>query len=763
MAKRIKDKYVYEFLEALGGAENEWHFRALPERPGTNAPLKSFEGDADTNLALLRAANTGGAGIFAVINPGGQKDLQITAIMGVWLDLDAKDFKDHSDYCNALRMACEGRYSTLDPKPANWPEPSLQVKSGGGAHVYWVLTEESCPVSKFKSVQQALARKFRGDPAVCNPARLMRIPGFSHWKTGEIKPVELLSCNADLVYELDDLLLRLGVSVDAPVASTSTEVAFTANSRPDTPVNVAALRKALLRVDANCSRADWIKALCSIKAHCFVEGEQIAREWSATSSEKYNAEQFTKDWNSLSAKGSVTSSTIYWLAGPEAEACPDPSTDDGLACRFSEWLGGRVMHARGEWHCWTGAYWKPDGGSVERLLKVFAKEYARQALDDFMRNPEDSKSKANKRASLRLLDVPKQTNVLSSLRVLLRVDDENLDADPFLLCVPNGQVDLRVGELLAPDSAQRHTRCAGVPFEPNSECPQWLHFLDETFQHDKAVIDYVQRWFGYMMSGSVQEEKLLFGFGTGRNGKSVLANVLAHIMGTYCGQADSSLLTGGRRDSGAASPEIVRLAGLRVALLNETQVGEKWDDHRIKSLVSTEKVVARNLYGAPFAFNPTAKLFVRGNNRPQIADTSDGMWRRLVLLDFPNRLSVQQVDMGLETRLKGEGSGILAWAVRGFLGWQTQGLATPHCVGAAVESYRGVEDVIREWIEDRLDHGGFSSRRDLFADYMQISGKTRPPSDRTFYQRLRDHGFIETKSSGVRGFKVSLKPEGVWL
>ncbi|MCQ9615404.1 phage/plasmid primase, P4 family [Paenalcaligenes niemegkensis] len=761
MGKSIRDTHAFEFLESLGGADDGWYFRTLPECPGAHTHIKNFTGGLDKNLTLLRAANAAGAGIFVVVNPGGDKDLQITDIAGVWLDLDAKDFKDEDDYRQALRMASEGRYLPSEQKPADWPEPSLLVKSGGGAHVYWVLAEKSCPVTNFKTAQQALARKFGGDPAVCNPARLMRVPGFMHWKTGEPKSVVLQNCKLDLVYDLDDLLSRLDVSIDATPAPASTIGAPIANGRPDTPINVAALRTALLRISADCSRIEWLKILCSIKAHGFSESEQIARKWSTSAPDRYNEEDFTKNWNSLSIEGGVTPSTVYWLAGPEPEACPDPRTDDGMACRFTEWLGGRAMYARGEWHCWTGAYWKPDTATVQHLLKSYAKEYARQSLEDFMRNPEDGKSKANKQASHRLLDVPKQANVLTSLCVMLRTPDESLDANPMLLCVPNGQVDLRTGKLLAPDPKQWHTRCAGIPFNPSAQCPQWLHFLDQTFQNDKTVIAYVQRWFGYMMSGSVQEEKLLFGFGTGRNGKSVLANILAHILGTYCGQADSSLLTSGRRDGAAASPEIARLAGLRLALLNETQAGGKWDDHRIKSLVSTEKVVARKLYGEPFAFRPTAKLFVRGNNRPQIADTSEGMWRRLDLLDFPNRLSVQQADMGLEARLKAEGSGILAWSIRGCLDWQEQGLATPSSVDAAVESYRGVEDVIREWIEDRLDYGGFTSRRGLIEDYAQNSGTARPPSDRTFYQRLRDHGFVETKNSGVRGFKVSLKPDDV--
>ena len=276
--------------------------------------------------------------------------------------------------------------------------------------------------------------------------------------------------------------------------------------------------------------------------------------------------------------------------------------------------------------------------------------------------------------------------------------------------------------------------------------------------HDTEIIGYFQRWCGYMLTGSVEEEQLVFGYGIGQNGKSVLANTLSHVMGSYAIQADSSILASTKRNSGAASPEIARLAGKRLALLNETKAGEQWDDARMKSLISREKIVARGLHKEHIEFMPTAKFFIRGNNRPNIGDTTDGMWRRIIMLPFLNKVPPEKVDRNLEKKLRDEAEGILAWMVQGCLAWHREGLNAPASIIAGVEQYRRDEDPVSEWIEARIDNGGFTSRSALLSDYSSYMLLPRQTDPKPLYQQLRDKGFNEVKNNGQRGFRVSLRP-----
>jgi phage/plasmid-associated DNA primase len=48
---------------------------------------------------------------------------------------------------------------------------------------------------------------------------------------------------------------------------------------------------------------------------------------------------------------------------------------------------------------------------------------------------------------------------------------------------------------------------------------------------DAETIAFVQRYFGYCLTGHVREQKFLYLFGSGGNGKNLIAEVIAEIMG----------------------------------------------------------------------------------------------------------------------------------------------------------------------------------------------------------------------------------------
>ena len=89
-------------------------------------------------------------------------------------------------------------------------------------------------------------------------------------------------------------------------------------------------------------------------------------------------------------------------------------------------------------------------------------------------------------------------------------------------------------------------------------------------------------------------------------------------------------------------------------LANEVEAGSKLSAQTLKVAVSTEHMAARALYGNPFWFPPTHKLFVRGNHRPIITDDDEGIWRRLDLIPFDLNLSPEDRDPTLEARLLAE-------------------------------------------------------------------------------------------------------------
>ena len=90
---------------------------------------------------------------------------------------------------------------------------------------------------------------------------------------------------------------------------------------------------------------------------------------------------------------------------------------------------------------------------------------------------------------------------------------------------------------------------------------------------DTETIEYLQRAIGYTLTGMVNEEVLHFCFGTGRNGKSVFANILRRLLHDYAAVAPAEMLMMRDRGSGANN-DVARLVGARLLLANETRNGQ---------------------------------------------------------------------------------------------------------------------------------------------------------------------------------------------
>jgi putative DNA primase/helicase len=88
----------------------------------------------------------------------------------------------------------------------------------------------------------------------------------------------------------------------------------------------------------------------------------------------------------------------------------------------------------------------------------------------------------------------------------IAVNSIGWDADPFLLGVVNGVVDLRTGTLREGRRDDCITKHAGVAFHPTASCPRWEQFLNEVLSDDSELVTFVRRALGYTLTGDVRED-----------------------------------------------------------------------------------------------------------------------------------------------------------------------------------------------------------------------------------------------------------------
>lgn len=379
-----------------------------------------------------------------------------------------------------------------------------------------------------------------------------------------------------------------------------------------------------------------------------------------------------------------------------------------------------------------------------QAAKATASDLLQQAVEAFQSNPQSNDAKkalAQSKDAFNLKRLQAMIACAASETGMHIGEMRELDGDPLLLGCRNGVIDLKTGDLLFPCPEQLITKAVEAEYDPDSSCPRWEKFLHEVTLGDADTIDYLQKMAGYFLTGMVSEEVLHFFHGYGRNGKSVFANVLTQLLGDYVLTAPAEMLM--RRDRGAATNDVARLVGIRLLMANETRNGQAFDDLMLKTLVSTERMSARYLYQEFFDFWPTHKILIRGNHKPLIADETDGAWRRVRLVPFDLRLAEDEVDPKLESKLLEELDGILAWAVRGCLDWQSEGLNPSPRIHSASACYRTECDLIGEFLEDyTLDPLGQISQQTLWDEWREWcqNNGVREGSKKAFTRKLEGRG-----------------------
>jgi putative DNA primase/helicase len=417
--------------------------------------------------------------------------------------------------------------------------------------------------------------------------------------------------------------------------------------------------------------------------------------------------------------------------GITADRAPSPATfgesltDAGNARRLLALYRDELLYegASRRWHIWDGLRFRPDEtGEIWRR----AKKTALTIYEEAARTEDESDRRRLARWAVASENEPRLRSMIQLARseASIAVTSDDLDSDPYLLTVADGTLDLRTGTLRPADPADRITKMSPIKFDPEAECPTWLRFLLEIFDGDQELVEFDQRWTGYLLTGDIREHCLRIDHGpSGRNGKSVHARVISTLLGDYARTADFTSFM--RRRGDGPREDLARLAGARLVIANEAGRGRRLDEAVVKSITGGDKVVARHLYGASFEFRPAYRLHLITNDRPRIDGGDEALWTRI--REVPYKVSFRgREDRDLADKLLAEMPGILAWAVRGCLDWQENGLGTAAAIQQATDEYRADEDVLGAFIADRLQDGDkieTKRLRELYESYCSDIGE----------------------------------------
>lgn len=433
-----------------------------------------------------------------------------------------------------------------------------------------------------------------------------------------------------------------------------------------------------------------------------------------------------------------------------------PWTDLGNAERMVARHGKdiRYCYERNKWLTWNGKVWEWDYGA--KVLQ-FAKETVRSILAEAAKEKDDKKRK-DLVGHARRSEAESRLNAMVNLARSepgIAIAIQGLNADNWLFNCRNGTIDLRTGKLLPHRRQDYITIIAPVVYNPNSTSKDFDRFLSTITGADKEFEGYLQRAAGMSMTGDTSAQIMLFPYGLGENGKSTLLMALYYIMGGYAGMADPDTFMVDVKGRSGPNENLANLYGKRLVISTEVEEGRKLSVSRVKAMTGGEEMQASRKYEHEITWKPTHKVWLSGNHKPIITDTTHAIWRRVKLLPFTVTIPKDdRVDGLAEILALIAGPAILAWMVKGCLDWQRGGLHEPDAVRFATSNYRSEMDVLAPFLEDccAVEANEDVTIKELYNTYTKYceDNGERPMGKKKFGDRLRDKGFDQGQRSNAR-------------
>ena len=350
------------------------------------------------------------------------------------------------------------------------------------------------------------------------------------------------------------------------------------------------------------------------------------------------------------------------------------------------------------------------------------------------------------------------------------VNSGDFDSNEELLFCANGVLNLRTGELRAPEARDLLLRRSKVIFDKKAKAPGFSAFLKDIFQDNdepEELIEFVAELLGYSISGCINAEKIFCHLGDGRNGKSKLLSSLRLISGDYSTILEPGELVVGKSGFERAFERVgAKVEGSRVVIIDDFDVDASWNEAFVKLLTGHE-FRARAEYQRSRVVVNRASFHIGLNKAPRPQAENTGILARLCIIPYERTFaSSGAASKRIDGMIRAEASGILNLAMEGFRRFVERGceLKYPRETIKAVETYRkehfSVENDLNEVI-GVPEEGEAGEELSLEAIVEKLSKNSSSRFDRNSLDTLRNSKGYKT-IIGIHLRRLGVKSRKVW-
>lgn len=278
------------------------------------------------------------------------------------------------------------------------------------------------------------------------------------------------------------------------------------------------------------------------------------------------------------------------------------------------------------------------------------------------------------------------------------VSGSRLNIDSNLICFRNAVLNIATEEVL-PFSPDHHiVTQLEYDYIPGATPVLWTKFLSEVLE-DAESVSLLQEFLGliFVDRKKIKIETMLFLLGKGANGKSVVFDTVIGVLGSSnVRNYEISALT----NSSDRGKNLMDVNGKLLNYCSEIS-SRSFSSSSFKSLISGEPQQARPIYGDPAKVENIPLMMANANTMPTYKDTSNGVFRRIVILPFSKTIPEEKQDKLLSSKMRAEYPAILNWILDGRRRVEGKGfiLHQGKSVKTALNEYRQENNTVYQFID----------------------------------------------------------------
>ena len=328
----------------------------------------------------------------------------------------------------------------------------------------------------------------------------------------------------------------------------------------------------------------------------------------------------------------------------------------------------------------------------------------------------------------------------------------------------NGTLELETGVFRDHNPNDYCSFQAKYPYNPDASCPAWTQFIDDVTGSDAKSAELLQFIPGYVLFSDCPHEKIFVLTGSGGNGKSRYLEILRQLFAPAVSHLKPRALLD--------KFQLIKLRESFINLAGEIRSDLRDVEESMKSISSGEPQSAC-FKGEQFVdFIPRTKLVYACNGQLSSGDTSDGLARRLILVDFkmkfvdipdPNDPYQRRKDIHILDKLSEElnSGGIFNWVYEGYKLLKTVGYFTETAEQAElISDFKRASNPVLLFFEDFIQPAQTAELRNkqLYFDYKMWCEDNgyKPMSSNWFHREFKtvsEREYEPFKSNATRGYR----------